>query len=234
MRRHLIDIISDIVDQRLKPTGSIVSINETSPGVYQITSSEIDTILIDSQIVEISDTVGFNGKFQVSNVDYDNSTFTIESTSGIAIPGTFGEWTGQAVFFYFENVPGYSEHLSNENIQNLIDQKRFPSIYMTTPFSKQTKLRNRLEKITRVVFHILNYTDPSIKMPVRHTDTFPYLRDIKEKFFEGLESSPELLGELTVDEEEMFLGSPEQNILNSTVDAIRLELSDFLIINKSC
>jgi hypothetical protein len=233
--KHFVDIIEGIVDDKLKTSGTIISISEISSGIYQIETDKLDTIILDNQIITISDTTGFNGKFAVSSIDYDNLTFQISSTSGITIPGTFGTWQSEGVYFYAENIPAFSEVLSNENYLALIDQKKFPSVLLIIPYRDNHVLRETEFSIESATIFIFNATEPDKKYDWRHINTMPYLRLLRERFEKGLEASTQLVGRLSVRGQELpFFGSPEQNNLNQIMDAIQLTINDFFIINSNC
>jgi hypothetical protein len=233
--KHFVDIISGIVDNFLKVNGNIISMNEISSGIYEIITDELDELLLNNQVISISNTIGFNGKFQVSSVDYDNKTYTISSTSGITIPGEFGTWKSEGIYFYAENIPAFSETLSNENFLAAIDQKKFPSILLIIPYRDNHVLRNGDFSIESATVFIFNATEPDKKFDYRHINTMPYLRLIRDRFEKGLEMSSQLVGQLSVRGQELpFFGSPDQNNLNQIMDAIRLDINDFFIFNNNC
>lgn len=232
---HFVDIISNIVENYLKTSGAITGILEISPGVYEVTSNDIDELLIDELIITISDTVGFNGSFEVSSVDYDNNTFQIAGSEGVTIPASFGTWITEGVYFYTENLPAFAERISNELLAEYVSRQRFPSLLLIIPFQFSDKLRNREYTITEATFFLFNKTEAARYFDWRHVNTMPYLRLLQERLSEGLESSSQLVGELILNGQELpHYNSPQENALNTPVDAIRLDLSDFIIYNSNC
>lgn len=234
MPRLLIDIINDIVDD-MRGTGSILNIVESPAGTYTITTDKINTLLRVNQVIEITNTDGFNSNHIITSINTTNKQIQFTATSGITIPVLFGEWKAKAPFYYYENIPGYAEYLNNQNSRSFLDTAKFPSVFLVIPTRKNIRVRNRQDRITRAIIYLLNHTEPELKMPARHVKTFPYLREMEELFIEGLGKSNELIGEINLSSQELpFFGSFEQNNLNSTVDAIEIELTDFFISENIC
>lgn len=236
MARHIIDIITDIVGSKMRPNGTITAISEIALGQYQITSDRvINNLLLEGQRLTISNTVGFNGNYLVQSVDYENAIFTINTTASIAIPPILGTWESGPTYFYTENISSYAEYLSNNTMLSRLEQNRFPSLLLVSPITKNIQVRNKIVSYPNLLIYLIMSTKIERKLPWRHVNTFPYLRLMENAFIEGLEESKELANVINIESSELPMpNTPQENNLNSIIDAIELNISDIRIINQNC
>ena len=181
------EIISEIVES-IRPTSAITAIVDNANGLYTVTVTKLDTLLVDNQFVSISDTPNFNtDSTEVYNVNYSAKTFDIKLTTGQAI-STFGTFTAKAPFFdYSDTLLEYSNNLTLEQQKTFRkDIEMFPAVYMPSKVN-ETDLGNYTDfEVTNLVLLFINFTDLDNDTEGRYTSDMPYLFDLYTKFKKAL------------------------------------------------
>jgi len=182
--KFLPDIFRDSVEA-IRPKGDLLSITDNNNNTYTVTVSELSEILINNQYIEIENTVDFNGKYLVQNINYDNLTFEIKKQIGVTIPAILGSYKGFAPFGYFSDDIEYSNFL-NTNFKKIKEKKRnFPAIFLQTEFSEISVNVDTFE-VTSLNITFFNTTKIQETTPQRHDREMPYLFFIFQTFIQEL------------------------------------------------
>lgn len=221
---HINDIIAQAVAD-LRRYYTIMDIVDNTGNVYTVQIEEDIhnqfAEVLQGEVIEISNTVGFNGEYKVQSIDYGNLTFTISKTSGIAIPGVFGIVSRLAPYFYYEYIPGLNQYLTDKTMVKLGQRKKFPLVYLSLDYDIQDSTGS-LEEVNGLVLYVINRVIATIDAPQRHATTMPYLRLMRLDVIDRIQRKSYKL--LKGSRKEIYYGKPNENLGNEVTDAIRFNI----------
>ena len=221
-------IIGDVVNS-CKDTGSI-TIEETASGVYLCTVQKF-YLFLNNHYITISDTNNFNGTFIINNVDYDNFSFEITTTAGLATET--GTYTADFPYYTFEKWTGFSNILQDltSTIESQI--KRFPRCFLRLDITENWISKSMYEINNLDIFFVIN-TEQTKKAEWRYTNKMMYLETFIEIFLDKLRENKYIrnlnfIGHTKTRRYYNFTQQTEQNKINSTIDAIELNLKNLKV-----
>lgn len=224
---HIIDIFGNAVSA-MRKSYTIQNILDNVNNTYTVTVNEINNTslfseLKENEVITISETIGFNGDYRITNIDYNNKTFDISLTSGITI-GVLGSITKNAPYFIPDYIVGLNEEITTKNLTAITQWQKFPLFYLSTDFEEKV-LQGGIKEINKLVIYIINTTEYAKNVEWRHQSTFPYLRELEQLFFNKLESENCIQYGREYERKEIFYGKPNPNMANEIVDAIKLTIN---------
>ena len=225
------NIIGDVVEA-CKDMGSI-SIVETATGIYTCTIPEYE-LLLDNHYVTISGTTNFNGSFLISNLT--DTTFTINTTAGFETE--IGTYTAEFPYYTFEKWTGLTNILQDLT-QNITTQpKRFPRLFLQLDISERY-IKSYLYEANNInLFFVIN-SEQNKKSDWRLENTMEYLMKFYRLFYQNLKSSKYTHLYFEIEHTRIkhyynFTQKTDQNVINSLVDVIEMNIPTLLIDNYTC
>jgi len=178
---EILEILDNIVD-KVADKGIITNITENN-GIYTISTNV--NYLQENQVIEISNTDNFNGKYVVSNIT--NNSFEIKTDAGLVIAG-LGGWTCLAPYYDY----GLWVDLQNRIITEYTNPDRTqrettPLIFVVNNFDKgQSKLKSFFD-VNLEVYVIQSKHNLHQFTEKKRNEYMPYLRMLGYKFINELE-----------------------------------------------
>ena len=178
--KRIPEIINDCIN-RLKPTSAITGIIDNFNNTYTITFASFSKsylTLSNDNVIEITNTVGFNGKYKISNLTANS--FDIKKNIGITIPA-FGEWILSEPYYYFSDVKEYAKKIAHEHGESSdLGKELFPAVYLNPNMLYREISRIYLE-VDNVKITLLDWTKLDSNYPQRYANEMPYLFELYEK-----------------------------------------------------
>ena len=226
------NIIESIVNN-CKDAGAI-SISETvTLGTYLCQATEKFYLLLNNKNITISETTNFNGTFAISNLDNENYTFEIQTTSGF--DNEIGSYLADFPYYTFEKWTGLTNILQDLTGTIPTQKERFPRLFLNEDISEDWIDEDKFNADIQLFF-IINSQEKK-RAAWRLENTMAYLIKFLNIFLENLKNSEYVRSNKFIEFRKTkrfydFTQSTKQNKINSLVDVIELNVTGLKLFYK--
>ena len=228
--KRIPEILDDSIN-RIKPTAAIIGIVDNLDGSYTIQYPTLRSTYISLKngiVIEISDTINFNGLYEISNLTANSFDITKASGSAVVLP--LGSFIQKSPHYYFSKPLEYANKISQENYrENTVDLQQFPGIHLNTFFTYE-KIDDLRFTINNIRVALIDYTVLDSNYPQRHTFEMPYLFDLYQKLTKEIRKHENITSAKFSHTEDCFAEIKQNELIN----LIEMTLNCEIKITNNC
>lgn len=190
-------LFSDICKEsaeKIRESGVISSMSETSTGIYTVVSGVSVANLNKNQVINLTDTPTYTNNYRILSVDSNTNSFTFKDTTGKQTE-TVGDWNSESPYFDFGTWKELVRRITEKNEVTLNQFRKYPYIYLLKGY-ETNRVNGVIDEVVNPMIYFVDRSDVNKYSSYTIENTLENLRTIKDDFLNWLDKNQNIIGDL--------------------------------------